>query len=185
MEDLSEVNIEEIQRVLGVDLNVGLGKREVEHRLKQYGYNEVPEKKANALILFLKKFLGLSAWMLEIIIVLSWILRKTSDFYIVTALLVFNSVLGYIEEHKASSAVDSLMQRLQVNARVLRDRVWTMVPARELVPGDLVRLRSGDFVPADVRIVTGEVGVDQSALTGESQLNKRSQQTTLSIPVRL
>ena len=88
--------------------------------------------------------------------------------YIVTGLLVFNSVLGFAEEQKASSAVEALKEKLRVNARVLRDGAWKVVPARELVPGDVVRIRSGDFVPADVKIVTGDLQVDQSALTGES-----------------
>jgi H+-transporting ATPase len=83
-------------------------------------------------------------------------------------LLVFNSILGFVEEQKASSAVEALKQKLQVNARVLRDGLWKTMPARELVPGDVVRTRVGDFVPADVKIIDGELEVDQSALTGES-----------------
>jgi H+-transporting ATPase len=128
----------------------------------------VPEKKKNPLISFFKKFWGLTAWMLEAIIVLSWVLHRYPDLYIVTGLLVFNSILGFVEEQKASSAVEALKQKLRVNARVLRDGTWKIVPARELVPGDIVRTRLGDFVPADIKIVSGEVEVDQSALTGES-----------------
>jgi H+-transporting ATPase len=83
-------------------------------------------------------------------------------------LLVFNSVLGFVEEQNASRAVEALKEKLRVNARALRDGTWKIVPARELVPGDMVRIRSGDFVPADVKIITGDLHVDQSALTGES-----------------
>jgi H+-transporting ATPase len=159
---------EEVLRSLHTDLNVGLKGLEVEARLKQYGYNEVPEKKATPLARFAKKFWGLTAWMLEIIIILSWILQRYADVYIVTGLLVFNSILGFLEEQRASNVVEGLKERLQVNARVLRDGSWKVIAARELVPGDIVRSRSGDFVPADIKIAAGELEVDQSALTGES-----------------
>ncbi|HVP92638.1 MAG TPA: plasma-membrane proton-efflux P-type ATPase [Acidobacteriota bacterium] len=159
---------EEVAQALKSDLNTGLKSADVENRLKQYGYNEVVEKKVNPAVRFAKHFWGLTAWMLEIIIILSWFLHRYADLYIVTGLLFFNSILGFAEEQKASGAVDALKKKLQVNARVLRDNVWTTVHSRELVPGDIVRVRAGDFVPADVKILHGELEVDQSALTGES-----------------
>jgi H+-transporting ATPase len=146
---------------------MGLKSAEVEDRLRQYGFNEIPEKRPKPLITFAKKFWSLTAWMLEAIIVLSLFLQRYADVYIVTGLLVFNSVLGFLEEQRASRAVEALKERLHVNARVLRDGVWKVVPAKELVPSDVVRIRSGDFVPADVKIQS-ELEVDQSALTGES-----------------
>jgi H+-transporting ATPase len=166
--DFDKTSAEETVKLLQSDLATGLNSIEVESRLKRYGYNEVLEKKTNPFIRFAKKFWGLTAWMLEIIIILSWILQRYADLYIVAGLLVFNSVLGFAEEQKASSAVEALKKKLQVNARALRDAVWKTVPSRELVPGDVVRVRSGDFVPADVKIIKGELEVDQSALTGES-----------------
>lgn len=173
--DFQKLKVDEVVKLLKSDLNVGLRGTEVESRLKQYGYNEVPEKKINPAVRFVKKFWGLTAWMLEIIIILSWILQRYADLYIVTVLLFLNSILGFAEEQKASSAVEALKKRLQVNARVLREGAWKIVPARELAPGDVVRVRSGDFVPADIKIITGELGVDQSALTGESmQVEKKS-----------
>jgi len=173
--DFHKMKVEEVITLLKSDLNMGLKGAEVESRLKQYGYNEVPEKKTNPVVRFVKRFWSLTAWMLEIIIILSWILQKYSDLYIVTALLFLNSIVGFAEEQKASSAVEALKKRLQVSARVLRDGLWKIVPARELVPGDIVRVRSGDFVPADVKIIVGELGVDQSALTGESmEVEKKS-----------
>jgi H+-transporting ATPase len=159
---------EEALNSLRSNLEVGLKSVEIEHRLIQYGYNEIPEKRTNPLIIFARKFWSLTAWMLEIIIIISWVLQRYSDLYIVTGLLVFNSIIGFLEEQRASDAVEALKERLQVNARVLRDGLWKIVMARELVPGDIVRNRSGDFVPADTKIVTGELEVDQSALTGES-----------------
>jgi H+-transporting ATPase len=163
-----EMKAEEAVKLLHSDMNAGLTSSEVEGRLKQYGYNEILEKKTNPIVRFASKFWGLTAWMLEVIIALSLFLQRYADLYIVTGLLVFNSVLGFFEEQKASGAVEALKEKLRVSARVLRDNAWKTVPARELVLGDIVRTRSGDFVPADMKIVKGKLGVDQSVLTGES-----------------
>ncbi|MGD6933415.1 MAG: plasma-membrane proton-efflux P-type ATPase [Candidatus Bathyarchaeia archaeon] len=149
-------------------LEKGLNQSEVEQKRKQFGFNEVPEKKANLWLQFTKKFWGLTAWLLEIIIALSLFLQNYTDVYIVLGLLILNAVLGFEEEIRASKAVDALKEKLRVNARVLREGVWKVLPAREIVPGDVVRIRPGDFVPADVKTVTGHLEVDQSALTGES-----------------
>jgi P-type E1-E2 ATPase len=87
---------------------------------------------------------------------------------------VVNAIVSFIQERRASGVIDTLRRRLQVTARALRNRAWQLIPARSLVPGDIVRLRPGDFIPADVRMVSGELGVDQSALTGESlEVEKR------------
>jgi H+-transporting ATPase len=166
--DFEQMKSEEVVGTLQSNPDHGLDSTEVENRLNQYGYNEVPEKKADPVGRFAKKFWGLTAWMLEIIIILSWFLHNYSDMYIVAGLLVFNSLLGFAEEQRASSAVEALKEKLQVNARVLRDGTWRTVAARGLVPGDIIRTRSGDFVPADVKIIAGELGVDQSSLTGEA-----------------
>jgi len=162
------MGIDELVETLKADVNNGLSAADVERRVKEYGYNEVPERKANPYISFAKKFWGPTAWMLEAVIVLSLILYNYLDMYIIVALLVFNAVLGFFQEQKASHAVDTLKQKLRVNARTLRDRKWQIIPAKELVPGDIVRIRSGDFVPADVKLLDGNLEVDQSALTGES-----------------
>ena len=118
---------------------------------------------------FLGKFWGISAWMLELIMVLSAVLKNYSDLAVVGALLVVNAVLSFMQEHRAAGVVEALRKRLQVSARVRRDSSWQVIPARELVPGDIVRLRSGDIIPADVKLLTGAVSADQSALTGESK----------------
>src|SRR5208283_1332556 len=106
--------------------------------------------------------------MLEVAIVLSAVLGKYLDVYIIAALLLVNAVLGFIQEQQATRAVKALKQKLQLQARVLRDGVWQTVNATEIVSGDVVRVRSGDFVPADFKILDSEVTVDQSAITGES-----------------
>jgi len=165
---LRNIDTESTIKLFKSDLAFGLKQTEVENHLEQYGYNEVLEKKANPLFRFLRKFWGLTAWMLEFIIILSWFLHKQSDAYIVIGLLVFNAIIGFAQEQNAANAVEALKKKLQVNAKVLRDRIWKTVIARELVPGDIIRVRIGDFVPADVKIINGEISVDQSALTGES-----------------
>ncbi|MFM9939367.1 MAG: HAD-IC family P-type ATPase, partial [Hyphomicrobiaceae bacterium] len=154
---------------LHVDPEVGLSQAEVEARRKTDGYNEVIENKGHPGLRFLSKFWGISAWMLELIMALSAYLGKYSELTVVTALLVVNAVLSFVQEHRAAGVVEALRKRLRVNARVLRDASWTVMPARELVPGDIVRVRSGDIIPADVKLLTGALSVDQSALTGESK----------------
>jgi len=162
------MGIDELINNLKADVKNGLSASEVEKRVKEYGYNEVPEKKANPYLSFGKKFWGLTAWMLEAVIVLSVILNKMLDMYVIVALLLLNAVLGFFQEQRASKAVGALKQQLRVNARTLRDGKWQLIPARELVPGDIVRIRAGDFVPADLKLLDGQIEVDQSALTGES-----------------
>ena len=131
--------------------------------------NRTAQQKEHPVLKFLGKFWGLSAWMLELIMLLSLVLRHYSDLAIVGALLVVNAVLGFAQERRAAGVMETLRRRLQVSARVLRDANWQVVPARELVPGDIVRVRPGDIVPADVKVLTGTLSVDQSALTGESK----------------
>jgi H+-transporting ATPase len=107
--------------------------------------------------------------MLELIMVLSAVLRPYSDLAVVSGLVVVNAILSFVQEQRAAGVVEALRKRLQVSARVRRDSSWQVVAARELVPGDIIRMRSGDIIPADVKLLTGALSVDQSALTGESK----------------
>ncbi len=152
----------------------GLPDAEARVRLAQDGPNDVPKQRPRALLQFARKFWGLSAWMLELIALLSFALHKLADLWIAMALLVVNAVLSFLQEQRASATVTALRSRLRVSARVLRDGTWQSVSARDLVRGDVVRLRAGDFVPADVQIIEGKLQIDQSALTGESQEVARS-----------
>ena len=157
-----------VHDALNVDVAKGLSSDQVKERQMQYGRNEVTEKRANPVIAFAKKFWGLTAWMLEVAIVLSFVLGKYLDLYIITTLLLVNAILGFIQERQATRAVGALKQRLQLKARVLRDGIWQTLNAAEVVPGDVIRARLGDFVPADFKILDAEATVDQSAITGES-----------------
>ena len=154
---------------LGSNRELGLTSAEAQKRLDRDGANEIPRKRHHPLLAFARKFWGLSAWMIELIVILSWALGKYTDFTVALALLLVNAVLSFMQEQRASAAVELLRSRLQVTARVLRDGAWSPRPARELAAGDVVRLRSGDFVPADVQLIDGTLKVDQSALTGESR----------------
>ena len=153
---------------LNSNIDTGLSKTQIEEKIKLHGYNEVLEKKSSPILRFLRKFWGLSPWMLELIIILSAVMKKYQDLVVVSVLLIVNAILSFFQENRASGVLDSLRQKLQVSARVLRDGSWQLIPARELVPGDIIRLRTGDIIPADIKLFSSELSVDQSALTGES-----------------
>jgi H+-transporting ATPase len=147
----------------------GLSQAEVQRRLEQYGYNELAEEEANPLLKLLSYFWGPIPWMIEVAAILSAVVRHWQDFGIILALLLVNAVVGFWEEYQAGNTIAALKQTLAIRARVKRDGAWTTAPARELVPGDIIRMRIGDIVPADARLLEGDpVQVDQSALTGES-----------------
>ncbi len=147
----------------------GLTQTEAKARLEKYGYNELPEKRENLILKFLSYFWGPIPWMIEAAVVLSALVRHWPDFFIILILLVANAVVGFWEEFTAGNAIAALKKTLALRARVRRDEKWTTIPARELVPGDLIRLRIGYVIPADAVLSEGDpIEVDQSALTGES-----------------
>ncbi|MCX5998368.1 MAG: plasma-membrane proton-efflux P-type ATPase, partial [Chloroflexi bacterium] len=148
-------------------------------RSKVFGRNELVEKRANLPLAFLKKFWGITPWMLELTMLISGVLGKYLELYVIGALLLLNSILAFLQEQRADDAVRHLKQRLQVTARVLRDGKWDTLPATDLVPGDVVRVRVGDFVPADLKMASGELEVDQSALSGESLPVKKKENEVL------
>ncbi len=170
------IGAEEAKKASISDLNLilssserGISAQEAEKRLARYGYNELFEKKISPIVRFLRYFWGPIPWMIEIALILSAIIGHWEDFWIIFALLVINAVVGFWQEHKAENAIELLKQKLALKARVLRDGKWMQIPARELVPGDVVRVRLGDIIPADIKLMDGEyLLVDESALTGES-----------------
>jgi H+-transporting ATPase len=167
-DDLKTLPVAEVEKKLGSSPE-GLSQAEATKRLAQYGPNEIEEKKTNALLKFLSYFWGPIPWMIEVAVVLSGVVRHWPDFAIILVLLIANATIGFWEERQAGDAIDALKARLAIKARVRRDGKWVTPPAKELVPGDVIRLRLGDIVPADARLLDGdELSVDQSALTGES-----------------
>ncbi len=167
-QDLKALPMAEVEKQLETSAD-GLTQAEATKRLTTYGPNEITEHHTNALLKFLSYFWGPIPWMIEIAVILSGVVGHWPDFFIILVLLVANALVGYIEERQAGNAIDALKAKLAVTARVRRDGAWTTPAARELVPGDVIRLRLGDIVPADARLLDGdEIEVDQSALTGES-----------------
>ena len=147
----------------------GLSSAEAAARLARDGPNEVAEQRRHPLLVLAGKFWGVSAWMLELIAALSLALGKLDDLAVATTLLVVNALIAFVQEQRATASVDALRRKMQVTARVRRDGAWQLLAARELVRGDVVRLREGDFVPADLRLSEGTLRLDRSALTGESR----------------
>ncbi len=167
-DDLKSLPLPEVEKKLGSSPD-GLSQAEAQKRLAQYGPNEIEEKKTNPFLKFLTYFWGPIPWMIEAAVILSGIVRHWMDFFIILLLLVSNAVVGFWEEHQAGNAIAALKAKLAINAKVKRDGKWITPAARELVPGDVIRVRLGDIVPADARLLKGDpVEVDQSALTGES-----------------
>ena len=145
----------------------GISSSEAQKRLQEYGPNEISEKKENPIIKFLKYFWGPMPWLIEVAIILSALIQHWADLGIISALLILNAIVGFWEEHKASNAIELLKEKLALKARVLRDGKWQEITAKELVPGDIIHIGSGDIIPADSKIMD-DISADESALTGES-----------------
>jgi len=166
--DFAKISVEEALKKLGSSTE-GLNADEAANRLQQYGPNALEQKKRSPILQFLSYFWGPIPWMIEVAAVLSAVVRHLPDLIIVLVLLLFNAVIGFWQEHKAANAVEALKSQLALKARARRAGQWTEVDAAGLVPGDIIRLRLGDIIPADAKLIDGEyLSVDQSAMTGES-----------------
>ncbi|MFN3396157.1 MAG: plasma-membrane proton-efflux P-type ATPase, partial [Thermodesulfovibrionales bacterium] len=146
----------------------GLIVSDVENRLKIFGYNEITEKKKNPLLEFLLRYWGPMPWLLELAMAISFILRHYLEGIIIFVLLTVNAVIGHMHSRGSQRAVELLKKKLAVQAKVLRNGKWITKEAREIVPGDIIAVKLGDIIPADAKILSGELSIDQSALTGES-----------------
>src|SRR5271169_2909424 len=167
-DDLKTLPLPEVEKKLESSPD-GLTQAEAQKRLTQYGANELTEQKTNLFLKFLSYFWGPIPWMIEVAVILSGVVRHWPDFFIILVLLVANAVVGFWEERQAGNAIAALKAKLAIKARVKRDGKWVNPAARDVVPGDVIRLRLGDIVPADARLLAGDpVEVDQAALTGES-----------------
>ncbi len=154
----------------------GLTTAEALQRMQRYGANEIADTHRNPVLAFVGYFWAPIPWMIEVALMLSLAARHWTDAVIIAVLLLMNGGVAFVEEHQAANAIAALKQRLASSARVLRDGAWATVPVRELVPGDVVRVRLGDVAPADVRLLDDvTLEVDQSALTGESLAVSRGQ----------
>jgi len=146
----------------------GLTSKQALLLFQEFGPNAVREERPHLARELLGHFWAPVPWMLEATVALELMLGKFAEAIVIGALLAFNAVLSFAQEGRARGALALLRKRLTVRARVLRDGAWTLIAAEELVPGDLIHIRMGDLVPADLKIIDGAVAIDQSALTGES-----------------
>ena len=147
----------------------GLTEAEAKLRLAKFGENALVEHHVSAFERIAHYFWGPIPWMIEIAAALSAALRHWADLTIILVMLFINAAVGFFQEYKADNAIALLKQRLALKARAKRDGTWRDVEARLLVPGDVVMIKLGNVVPADVKLIAGAyLSVDQSALTGES-----------------
>jgi H+-transporting ATPase len=162
-------SIEQVIQDLKTDKQHGLNDSEAKYRIVQYGLNEIPEKEETFIQRLIRRFWGPIPWMIEIAAILSAIVQKWEDFIIIAILLFVNAFIDLWQESKAISALSVLKQKLAKRAVVLRNGVFKTIDSVELVPGDIIKIKIGDVLPADVKLIEGEyIQIDQSALTGES-----------------
>ncbi len=158
----------------------GLTSKEAASLLKKYGPNQITEKKKNYYAVFLKKLYGPVPILLWIVILLSYIMHHMADFFIILILLIFNAFVSFFEEYRADNTLADLRKRLASYSRVMRDGKWIRVEACLIVCGDVIRLRAGDIIPADCRIIECEgFYADESSLTGESIPKEKSVNDTV------
>lgn len=161
--------VESQKAYLNTDPKEGLTSVEVKKRLEVVGDNAISEKRIGVVQRFLNFFWGPIPWMIEVAALLSAVGQRWEDFIIISIMLLLNAFVGFWQEFKADNAIQALKQKLALTARVLRDGQWRSIPAKKLVPGDIVVVKLGNIIPADIKLISGEyLSVDQSALTGES-----------------
>jgi len=148
----------------------GLSSKEANELLKKYGKNAIEEKKESWWHRLFRRFWGPIPWMIEIAAILSAIAKRWEDFAVIIVMLFINAFVDFYQESKALNAIEVLKKKLAKKALVLRDDKWQIIDATLIVPGDIIKIKIGDIVPADVVIVSSNdyLLVDQSALTGES-----------------
>ncbi|MGD8384978.1 MAG: plasma-membrane proton-efflux P-type ATPase, partial [Lysobacterales bacterium] len=175
-DDYKGKDTQETAKLLQVDAELGLSQAEVDKRRLTYGYNEIEEREEPLWHRVFRRFWGPIPWMIEVAAILSAVVQKWDDFVIIAIMLLVNAGLDFFQEHRALNALKALKARMGAESIVLRDGKFITVPTRELVPGDVIRLRIGNIVPADVQLIQGDyLSIDESALTGESlPVNKKA-----------
>jgi H+-transporting ATPase len=168
-ENFEKMTPEETLKHFDIDQYQGLTDQMVEKKLQQYGENILEEKKESLFKKIFSFFWGPIPWMIEIAAILSGVLKDWPDFILIMVLLFINASLGFFHEFQAGNAIEALKSKLALKARVLRGGKWQEVESKYLVPGDIISVKLGKIIPADMKLLAGEyLSVDQSALTGES-----------------
>jgi H+-transporting ATPase len=167
-DDLEKASLDTVYEKLSTSPE-GLTAAEAKARIERYGRNELVEKEVSNLEKFLRFFWGPIAWMIEAAALLSLLMGHWADLTIILVLLFYNAISGFWQERKASDALAALKAGMAPKATALRDGQFAAIDAAEVVPGDVVRIKLGEVVPADVRFIDGDyISIDQAALTGES-----------------
>ena len=165
--EYKNISLEETYNFLETSVD-GLTESEAKNRLNIFGYNEIAEKKRNPLFDFLLRYWGPMPWLLELAMGLSFALSHYLEGMIIFVLLTMNAIIGQIHSSSSQNVIELLKNKLAIKAKILRNKIWSKEDAKGIVDGDIISVKLGDIVPADARIITGELSVDQSALTGES-----------------
>jgi H+-transporting ATPase len=175
-EDFDKLDVNDTLSKLNTTADAGLTEAEAKNRLQEYGENALQEETTSAWQKLLSFFWGPIPWMIEAAAVLSAVVQHWDDFTIIVLMLVINAAIGFSQEFKADNEIAALKQKLAQGARALRDGAWKDIPAASLVPGDIIQLKLGNIIPADVKLISGSyLSVDQAALTGEAlPVNKQT-----------
>ncbi|AXI09027.1 calcium-translocating P-type ATPase, SERCA-type [Oceanobacillus zhaokaii] len=165
-----QLDVDHIEERLGVTSNKGLTEKQVEERQKQYGYNVLDEQKhTSRWLIFLKQFQDFMVIVLLAATLIAGLLGEFVDAIAIMLIVLVNGFIGYFQEQKAEKSLDKLKELSAPLAHVLRDNKWERVSSREVVIGDIVKIDSGDRIPADIRIIKStSMETEESALTGES-----------------
>lgn len=160
---------EQVIEDLQVNYPEGLDEEQVAKRVQTYGYNEVTLKSVPKWVVFLRQFNNIIVYILLAAALLTLLMQHYSDSIVIGLVVIINALIGYFQEVNASNALDKIKNMLSVDATVIRQGTRFDIPARELVPGDLVYLEAGDHVPADLRIIDADnLRIQESSLTGEA-----------------
>src|ERR1035437_6544332 len=165
--EYKKISLEETYKLLGTTAE-GLSDSEVKNRLEKFGYNELVETKQNSFLEFILRYWGFMPWLLELAMGLAFALGHYFEGIIIFTLLTVNAIIGQIHSRGSQKIIDLLKKRLAIQSKVLRNKKWSEEDAKGIVDGDIISVKLGDIIPADTKIISGELSVDQSALTGES-----------------
>jgi H+-transporting ATPase len=165
--EYKKISLEDAYKFLKTTAD-GLTDSEVKYRIEKFGNNEIVLKKQNSLLEFIQRYWGPMPWLLELAMGLSFALSHYLEGMIIFVLLTMNAIIGQIHSSSSQNVIELLKNKLAIKAKVLRNKKWSKEDAKGIVDGDIISVKLGDIVPADARIITGELSVDQSALTGES-----------------
>jgi len=170
------LSVGDVAHKLHVSINDGLSTQEVESRLEKYGLNELPrEKSFSAVLLFFTQFKNVLIYILLAAAAVSFFLHETVDAWVIMAAVGLNVIVGFIQEFRAHKSLEKLRRIVTQVADVRRDGHEVEKEAMELVPGDVILLRAGNKIPADIRIIeANDLKINESSLTGESAPVKKT-----------